>query len=134
MFILTTLDENYPQIWEKNGTATFSSRYEGNIVPHMQALLHKSTVYAAGIYRPCRKMPQEYAPSLLQITGARRIQNSPPYVHDLAIDFIFIGKMPVAANRLLNSFKPEARPLIIEVEDLTFLRRLLQSLSADNTR
>lgn len=134
MFILTTLDENYPQIWEKNGTATFSSRYEGNIVPNMQTLLHKSTVYAAGIYRPGRKMPQEYAPSLLQITGARRLRPSQPYGHDLAVDFIFIGKMPVTTNRLLNSFKPEARPLIIEVEDLTFLRRLLQSLSEGNMR
>lgn len=134
MFILTTLDENYPQIWEINGTATFSSRYEGNIVPHMQTLLHKSSVYAAGIYRPGRKMPQEYAPSLLQITGARRLRPSQPYGHDLAIDFIFIGKMPIAANRLLNSFKPSTRPLIIEVEDLTFLRRLLQSLSAGNMR
>lgn len=134
MFILTTLDENYPQIWEKNGTAPFSSRYEGDIVPHMQMLLHKSTVYAAGIYRPGRKMPQEYAPSLLQITGARRLRSSQPYGHDLAIDFIFIGKMPVATNRLLNSFTPGARSLIIEVEDLTFLRRLLQSLSAGNMR
>ena len=133
MFILTALDENYPQIWEKTGTATFRSCYEGNIVPHMQTLLHKSSVYAAGIYRTGRKMPQECAPSLLQITGARRIRPSQAYGHDLAIDFIFIGKMPVAANRLLNSFKPGSLPLIVEVEDHTFLRRLLQSLSAGST-
>ena len=130
MFILTTLDTNYPEIWEKSGTATFSSHYEGNIIPRMQERLGKGTVYAVGMYRSCRAMPQEHAPSLLQITKARHIHSSQPYGHDIAVDFLFIGKMPATANRLLNSFRQNGSPLIVEVDDIAFLRRLLQSLPA----
>ena len=130
MFILTTLDENYPEIWEKSGTATFSSHYEGNILPLLQERLNKGAVYAAGIYRPCRAMPQEYAPSLLQITKARHISPAQTYRHDIAIDFMFIGKIPLAVNSIVNSFRQNSRSLVVEIDDITFLRRLLHSLSA----
>ena len=130
MFILTTLDENYPQIWEKSGTATFHSRYEGNIIPCMQDRLRKGTVYAVGIYRPWRGMPREYAPSLLQLCQAKHIHPLQPSEHDIAVDFTFIGKLPTATNRFLNKFKQSRSPLIVEVDDMTFLRSLLHHLPA----
>ena len=132
MFILTTLDTNYPEIWEKSGTATFSSHYEGDIIPSMQESLHNGTVYAIGMYRSCRAMPQEYAPSLLKINDVRHIRPAQPYGHDIAIDFLFIGKLPASSNKLLNSFRQGSRTLIMAVDDILFLRRLLQSLQASS--
>ena len=67
---------------------------------------------------------------MLKLNDVRHIRPAQPYGLDIAIDFLFIGKLPASSNKLLNSFRQGSRPLIMAVDDILFLRRLLQSLQA----
>lgn len=67
MIVMITLDSNYQKMWEKSDTATFDSYYEGTYkIRNIQKDIPK-TLYAIGVYRSRKSLPQEFSPSLLQI-------------------------------------------------------------------
>lgn len=111
MIILTTLDNNYPQIWEHDGRATFSSEYEKIDVSIPMEITSKNP-YAIGYYRAWKASRQNLPPSLLMITQIKTIDTRDTKKHDIAIDFQFMKKLPYTVDRQLNALFLKPTPLI----------------------
>lgn len=124
MFILTTIDNHYPGIWEKNGIATFSSLFEGNVVGDIQAR-RPERLYAAGVYREHKSNAQDFTPSVLVINRAEIADYFPANGHhDIRIHFTFLKKMPAETNALLRKLKKSPFPLVKEFDDTTFFQAI----------
>jgi hypothetical protein len=118
MIIMITLDTNYYNIWEKSGIATFDSKYEGiQSIKIIQESLHEN-LYAIGLYRARKSLPQPFPPSLLQITKATLLENCRK--HDIRIHFNFLKKLPIEFNTYLQQILPDSRPLICYIRDSYF--------------
>ncbi len=121
MIIMITLDSNYQKIWEKSGTATFDSYYEGtDKIQIIQKDIPK-TLYAIGVYRSRKSLPQEFSPSLLQITRVNVLSENTKR-HDIEIDFDFLKKLPMSVNSTLHKMIPESTPLIRYINDSHFFK------------
>lgn len=111
MIILTTLNNYYPNIWERNGRATFSSRYE-KIDENLLGKMLSENSYAVGYYRALKSSRQNLPPSLLMITQIKTVDTRDTKKHDIAIDFQFIKKLPYTVDRQLNDIFLNPTPLI----------------------
>lgn len=129
MFILTTLDEFFPAIWEQDGIAKYDSFFERQgIVFRMRATLGDMP-YAVGIYRGNKKMPQLYPPSLLKISSVSQLERRGRYKQDIFIKFSFVKKLSLETNKVLNSMKGRVSPFIFSSQDERLYRTIIEHLA-----
>lgn len=124
MIAMITLDNNYSDIWEKTGVATFHTRYEGRDKIHIiQNDIICKTVYAIGLYRTKKSLAQNNPPSLLRITNAEILKNCEKCEHDIRIYFEFSKKISIELNEYLHKIIPKPTPLIRYIEDSYFFEK-----------
>lgn len=129
MFILTTLDDFFPAIWERDGIAKYDSYFERQgVVARMKATLGDMP-YAVGIYRKNKKMPQCYPPSLLKISSISQLERHGRYTQDIFIKFSFVKKLSVETNNLLSSMKNSVSPLIFSSQEERLYRTIIEHLA-----
>lgn len=124
MIVMITLDNNYSDIWEKTGVATFHTRYEGRDKIHIiQNDILSKTVYAIGLYRTKKSLAQNNPPSLLRITNAEILKNCEKGEHDIRIYFEFLKKISIELNEYLHKIIPTSTPLIRYIKDSYFFEK-----------
>lgn len=129
MFILTTLDEFFPAIWERDGIATYDSHFERQgIVASMKDTLCDMP-YAFGIYRGNKIMPQLYPPSLLKISSVSQMERHGRYTQDISIKFSFVKKLSAETNNMLSSMRNSVSPLIFSSQDERLYRTIIEHLA-----
>ena len=129
MFILTTVDDFFPAIWERDGIAKYDSDFERqDIIFRMRATLDDMP-YAIGIYRGNKKMPQLYPPSLRKISSVAQMERRRKYKQDIFIKFAFIKKLSIETNKVLNCMKGSVSPLIFSSHDERLFRTIIEHLA-----
>lgn len=122
MFILTTMDNNFPNVWEEgNEIATFNSKYEHGVTSLIQSL-GRNKIYAIGVYRKYKEEAQNHDPSLLIINNAILLNTN--RLHDIQINFTFLKKLPPTIDKYLYEIKPKVTPLIWYIRNNIFFNKL----------